>query len=102
MDVFNHADDGFVAMGIGADVASLCVGNVVTNAAMLHVIAQTDEALAESVDGFAFLVEQVECEAECCFPSHSWQTGEFLNGLFEEFRGVLFVSHQLAEVGRYK
>lgn len=88
LDVFDHADGGGVAFGVGAYLAEVAVGDVVAGAAFPDVAFQVGDALEEGVHVGGVLFEQVEDEFERRLAPYAGKGSKLFHGFVQEFGGV--------------
>ena len=55
-DIFNNTQGGVVALGIGADIANLLVGNIVAHAAVPDLAPQFKNGFAQRSRNFGLLL----------------------------------------------
>lgn len=82
-DVLHHTNHGRIALRIGADAASLCIRNIVTYLAILYLVLQRDNGIAERIHRRHILPKQMQHQPHRRLTPYSGQFGKFIDRLFQ-------------------
>jgi hypothetical protein len=77
-----------VAFRAGADGAKFLVGNIPAFPAINNVIPHSYDCSSKGLDLLDVPLQQMQCHSQGCFPADTRQFCQFVDRLFQEFRGI--------------